>query len=477
MDQETLVSLPLHIPVILQNPTNQSTRQVLAYNAQQREKVLARRDRESRTNQLPEHYGKGKKVIRRLDNAAFAENPHIVKPSKSDYAPPVPLQARPPRPLFPPGVISRSEIVPSATLPRQDPFSSDSQQGSFSTSLKGTRLMLRKRGKRAEGLVVKAEAEIRKWLDGDQGNPKHVDHRSLKPQWRVVDERLVDCSIVNHQRFNSSTSDRRLPPQHDIVFPEPPLENGQIPAVLEISRSPAHLSWHLSDKFERLVVHLLARYYELVSWSEDRTTVIGNVIRITHILIPRVTQPTRALIKGNSLETPETSEVSDQSSSENQDNILSGNESESDAMTERGEDAVQEQNNSSTANTVLTLVPEIADLTLTDHALLRTQSTTSSQYASSEGDSELSVLENSLALPRPPRKGSNVDIIGGWIDVDSDSDFDEIPEILEKTGQPSLTIYMAYDTIKCTLQQLATLVAIIDMLYHVFEAYKELNVL
>nr|ODN89590.1 hypothetical protein L203_02303 [Cryptococcus depauperatus CBS 7841] len=395
MDQETLVSLPLHIPVILQNPTNQSTRQVLAYNAQQREKVLARRDRESRTNQLPEHYGKGKKVIRRLDNAAFAENPHIVKPSKSDYAPPVPLQARPPRPLFPPGVISRSEIVPSATLPRQDPFSSDSQQGSFSTSLKGTRLMLRKRGKRAEGLVVKAEAEIRKWLDGDQGNPKHVDHR--------------------------------LPPQHDIVFPEPPLENGQIPAVLEISRSPAHLSWHLSDKFERLVVHLLARYYELVSWSEDRTTVIGNVIRITHILIPRVTQPTRALIKGNSLETPETSEVSDQSSSENQDNILSGNESESDAMTERGEDAVQEQNNSSTANTVLTLVPEIADLTLTDHALLRTQSTTSSQYASSEGDSELSVLENSLALPRPPRKGSNVDIIGGWIDVDSDSDFDEIP--------------------------------------------------
>lgn len=198
--------------------------------------------------------------------AAFASNPHIVRPTKADYTPPVPLQARPLRPSFPAGTIPRSTPVPPALIPDRDPFSPDSRQGSFSTSLKGTRAMLRKRGKRAEGLVTKADTEIRNWLGGEWG-----DLNAQKDgQWRVIDQRLVDyASDISGTRSISSTG-RRLPTHRGLdALPDLPIESGQIPAILEISRSPAHLSWYLAESFDRLVVHLLSRYYELASWSES----------------------------------------------------------------------------------------------------------------------------------------------------------------------------------------------------------------
>lgn len=197
--------------------------------------------------------------------AAFASNPHIVRPTKADYAPPVPLQVRPSRPSFPAGAIPRTTPVPPALVPERDPFSPDSRQGSFSTSLKGTRAMLRKRGKRAEGLVTKADTEIRKWLGGEWGD-LNVQEGG---QWRVIDERLVDYSSET-AAASASSAGRRLPTHRGLdILPDLPIENGQIPAILEISRSPAHLSWCLSESFDRLVVHLLSRYYELASWSES----------------------------------------------------------------------------------------------------------------------------------------------------------------------------------------------------------------
>jgi hypothetical protein len=54
----------------LQNPTNQSHRQVDAYNTQQREKAAARR--EARAPVVDTGYaGKGKRVVRRMDNGRF----------------------------------------------------------------------------------------------------------------------------------------------------------------------------------------------------------------------------------------------------------------------------------------------------------------------------------------------------------------------------------------------------------------------
>ena len=68
-----------------------------------------------------------------------------------------------------------------------------------------------------------------------------------------------------------SRVDRRVPTIHRprTVLPTLPTPR---PAVIELSRSPAHLSWAVADPFERLVVHLLCRYYELVTFSKSART-------------------------------------------------------------------------------------------------------------------------------------------------------------------------------------------------------------
>lgn len=392
--------------------------------------------------------------------AAFASNPHIVRPTKADYTPPVPLQARPLRPSFPAGTIPRSTPVPPALIPERDPFSPDSRQGSFSTSLKGTRAMLRKRGKRAEGLVTKADTEIRKWLGGEWG-----DLNAQKDgQWRAIDDRLVDYAFDISGAASLSSTGRRLPTHRGLdALPDLPIENGQIPAILEISRSPAHLSWYLAESFDRLVVHLLSRYYELASWSEslilcnsssfffffgngctdrkavgqDLPTASGQILRVTHVVVPSIAQPNRHPIPGHSLATPETSDISGQSSSENSYHSLSEGESsglseftesDSDTATEMGDAEVVGYSIEEGDTTVMP-IPEMSDLSLSENEneLTRTFSATSSRYASSEGGSDFGTLGDSLTIPRISGHESEDSMAGGWVDMDDESDFGDIP--------------------------------------------------
>ena len=62
----------LRIPAILQNPVNRTQKQVEAHNAQQREKVDAKRERErvSRVEVNGKGDRRGKRVIRRVDIGA-----------------------------------------------------------------------------------------------------------------------------------------------------------------------------------------------------------------------------------------------------------------------------------------------------------------------------------------------------------------------------------------------------------------------
>ncbi|KIR24685.1 hypothetical protein I309_06480 [Cryptococcus deuterogattii LA55] len=429
MADHAAAPVPLHLPAILQNPTNRAARQVEAHNAQQREKAAARRERDSRSNWTPEYDGKGKRVIRRLDNGSI---PFL---SSADYTPPVPLQARPLRPSFPAGTIPRSTPVPPALIPERDPFSPDSRQGSFSTSLKGTRAMLRKRGKRAEGLVTKADTEIRKWLGGEWG-----DLNAQKDgQWRAIDERLVDYAFDISGAASLSSTGRRLPTHRGLdALPDLPIENGQIPAILEFSRSPAHLSWYLAESFDRLVVHLLSRYYELASWSQDLPTASGQILRVTHVVVPSIAQPNRHPIPGHSLATPETSDISGQSSSENSYHSLSEGESsglseftesDSDTATEMGDAEVVGYSSIEEGDTTVMPIPEMSDLSLSENEneLTRTFSATSSRYASSEGGSDFGTLGDSLTIPRISGHESEDSMAGGWVDMDDESDFGDIP--------------------------------------------------
>lgn len=158
--------------------------------------------------------------------------------------------------------------VPPVDLPERDPLAPSSLNGAFSTSLKGTRAMLQKRGRRVESLVGIVEGEIRGWLGGPSWSSGEID---CSMAWKVIDGSLVDVDTAQAGPAISPTpiSNRRMPPQHQIKtdLPSLPSRSMQWPAILELSRSPAHLSWAVPDSFERLVIHLIARYYELISWS------------------------------------------------------------------------------------------------------------------------------------------------------------------------------------------------------------------
>lgn len=195
------------------------------------------------------------------DPAAFVGNTHIIPPSKSDYTPPIPLQLRPTGPIFPPNTLPRSIPIPPVQTYPSDLYSPSSVSGTFSTSLKGTRSLLRKGGRRAEKLVRVVEEELRAWLGDSWGFGGEREST-----WRVVDEDLVECGTSS----GGSPGTRRLPVQYQTEhIPSLPFDGTQLPAILELSRSHAHITWGITDSFERLVVHLIVRYYELVSWSES----------------------------------------------------------------------------------------------------------------------------------------------------------------------------------------------------------------
>jgi hypothetical protein len=190
-----------------------------------------------------------------------------------DYLPSVPLHSRPTQLSFPPSALPRNSVIPSYTPQPHDPFSSSSINGAFSTSLKGTRAILRKRGRRVETFVGVVESELRSWLGGEgwfQGE-------AASTGWKVLDTHLVEISSTPNVDSSSTSprTSRRIPQQHQTLsLPPLPYDQStgvkQLPALLELSRSPAHRTWCVTEPFERLVVHLIVRYYELISWSEFR---------------------------------------------------------------------------------------------------------------------------------------------------------------------------------------------------------------
>jgi hypothetical protein len=121
------------------------------------------------------------------------------------------------------------------------------------------------------------ETRLIRWLEGegwDLGN-----REDQEPQWTVVDDSPVDIEAeATAGPSSSSTTSRRMPERHQLrnQLPALPRSGNQLPAILELSRSPAHVSWAIADGFDRLVTHLVVRYYELVSWSWSTSTCVQN---------------------------------------------------------------------------------------------------------------------------------------------------------------------------------------------------------
>jgi hypothetical protein len=144
-----------------------------------------------------------------------------------------------------------------------------------------------------ETLVGVVENELRSWLsgegwdlngngsvdrdrdgDGDGDGEVGSDGYSVGQNgWRILDNQLVEVSTNDAAGTTTSSQRRSLPERHRVEAALPPLpyegsSTKQLPAILELSRSPAHLTWTVTESFERLVVHLVVRYYDLISWSE-----------------------------------------------------------------------------------------------------------------------------------------------------------------------------------------------------------------
>ncbi|CAE6416035.1 hypothetical protein ACGC1H_007189 [Rhizoctonia solani] len=223
--------VPLSFPTILRNPNfahlnvhSAAHRRVA--NESTLPKKSAPRDKD------------GKRHIRRLENSKFSFNPHIVQPSKKDFAIPVArVQSTFPAPL--PPYLPRVSSAPSAIAPTSDPTSTDA--GKFSHSLRGARRVLRRRRGQAEPLVHAVEAEICEWL-AEPGKPIDIN----------------DYVIVS--------------------------------GIREVRRSPIELVWDVEqDAFARYVVHCAARWYGVVSFSKEEP----DGTRLTHLLRPNPTRPDR----------------------------------------------------------------------------------------------------------------------------------------------------------------------------------------
>ncbi|KIL00692.1 hypothetical protein PAXRUDRAFT_821375 [Paxillus rubicundulus Ve08.2h10] len=218
----------------------------------------------------------GKRWVRRQENAKFTHNPHITLPSGIDLA--HPLQV--PSPTFPnplPPYLPRNIPISPALHPPPDP--STSSAGLFSLSLRGARRTLRARASSAP-LVKAVESHLAEWLEGGT---------YLNPD---------EGKGLFH-------------------FPGEPV--GEREDIREVSREAGRLVWAVKvgfptdapgygdGGFERYVVHCVARWYGVVSFSRETD---GH--RLTHLLRPNITRPDpRSSRVTRALDTPPTTDASD----------------------------------------------------------------------------------------------------------------------------------------------------------------------
>jgi hypothetical protein len=100
-----------------------------------------------------------------------------------------------------------------------------SQAGRFSLSLRGVRKELRRRGRRANELVKDVEDAMKGWLDGT----------------------------------TTAAAAGQVPR---------PVDRGEDPSIMELSHNSLQLKWKTDDPFARYIIHCVARWHSVVSFSK-----------------------------------------------------------------------------------------------------------------------------------------------------------------------------------------------------------------
>ncbi len=330
-----------------------------AFAAQQREKSLALAAR----HKLEQHgnsdeygmrrKGEGKRSLRRRENAGLVHNPYLARPTVNDLLPPSSSAGGLSKSFasYPGGKqlnAIRNTTAPSPSLPTSEPTSTEA--GKYTLSLKGVRQLLRKRGRRAEVVVGKSEEVLRNWVMGS-GIMGGAGGGYGQP--RVIDSTPVECDLTSSTTINSSSSalkvqlapttsapntasslsdiplsTRSLPsvfstsptssPEHlSTVLTSfytsgtPPNQRqipgrkSSVPAIVELAHAPGHLVWAVMDPFERLIVHLLCRYYDLISfskcWASPPNCWRVGIITFAHAKIPHLSWKHLSIHTGQTL--------------------------------------------------------------------------------------------------------------------------------------------------------------------------------
>ncbi|SCV73611.1 BQ2448_6041 [Microbotryum intermedium] len=229
-----------------------------------------------------------------------------------------------------PKSFSRSVYVPgSATsingsLP---PDPSSTTHGAFSLSLRGLRREIRAMSgrrpnsslqgvNRTEELVNTIESQLHDWLSMSTRRARpgyyHVSPTSVDMSSRLVGGRVIDATPVEDwtppTNAMSAMGDGLLSDlptsSHHVgttTAPEPPA------SITEILRSPAQLVWSLPSPHARYLLHAVARYYRLQSFSRAISPLDPNV-RVTHVLRTTMLRPT---VGGFQFETPPATDLSE----------------------------------------------------------------------------------------------------------------------------------------------------------------------
>ncbi|KAM0789984.1 hypothetical protein ACM66B_005316 [Microbotryomycetes sp. NB124-2] len=290
-------SVPMTLPAVLLHDQRTKVRTSSGLSKGEREHKSVARDRNDGVAASGGQKG-GRRRQRRIENAQLSGNPMAVRPMKRDFLSPGIPAAESTVFAPPPSSFPRSLYVPAA--PTGKTRHAPSTAGQFRMSARGTRRTLRSmmgtnkgEGGRTEEMLRLMEDEIRSWLVQSGAIPEEYYHSSA--EGRVLDPTPVEDWVLEQLEStgpSSSTSNQSVPP-----------------TLTELTRSPSTLVWLMPSPHARYLLHVLARYYALQSFSRPLSPLQRN-LRVTHISRPHMVQP-RVSAVDPGFETPPGTDWSD----------------------------------------------------------------------------------------------------------------------------------------------------------------------
>lgn len=247
--------------------------------------------------------------LQHIHTAHFHGSKHISQPKAVDFAPHQLNTSRNTFPSPPPSTFY--PFKPNSSNPASaisDPSSSSTSNvfddtraadfGRFSLPIRGlkrnTRRIVRSGGA-GEEIASTVDWHLRTWLD--------------RPEVFLRPDAIPPASFSRSKLNSRGTDDDDDLDDRCLLCLE--TDSGPQAAITQITRQPHSLVWQIDDGFVRFLVHAVARYYRVVSFSECLAGVrwkgcVCGQIHAQAVVISQSTLPARSMILGKPLRTAKT---------------------------------------------------------------------------------------------------------------------------------------------------------------------------